>query len=545
MCSNRLTNLYLAGGVLICVTFVCVLAVSFAGESQTGKPADEKPNENTRCYVCHPDLKTEEISTVHLDADITCDECHGPSVEHLEDEMLMTKPDLLFGRSEVDKMCSNPTCHKPGGDRYIYAFQDHIDTTAVKDFYNKWLGRIRPNGRVITAKSVCTDCHGTHNIVTQIATQLEKQTAEWIAAFNGRDLTGWQAKGNASWTVEGSRLIAKPGTNGAGGDLWTEALYKDYRLSVTFRAEWLIRAGIWLRAADPDPGPRGEIFDSYKPPAFAGSVWAPRKGLVLANLREDLVDRQGWNTISVEVRGDRFGVWLNGEEIGAFRSGETTPGQIGLHIESHPKHKEAALTISEMLVQRLDEPAQAAVAASPKGGPGFVPIFNNRDLTGWKANGGAKWTVKDGTIIGTQGENNAKGDLLTELTYKDFLLTVTYRVQWPCNSGIWFRYQSAAKAYQADILEYKKPECYSGTLYCTGKMFISMNTDKTLVDREGWNTMSVRAEGDHIQIWLNGRQVADVRDDASDSGRIGFQVHAGNQLAPMKVIVRDVLLKPL
>jgi hypothetical protein len=176
---------------------------------------------------------------------------------------------------------------------------------------------------------------------------------------------------------------------------------------------------------------------------------------------------------------------------------------------------------------------------------GFVRIFNGKDLTGWKATGGAKWTIKDGTIIGTQGDNNAHGDLLTELTYKDFLLTVTYRVQWPCNSGIWFRYQSAAKAYQADILEYKKPECYSGTLYCPGKMFLSMNTDKALVDRDGWNTMSVRAEGNHIQIWLNGRQVADVRDDTSDSGRIGFQIHAGDAFGRMKIIIREVLLKAL
>jgi len=198
-----------------------------------------------------------------------------------------------------------------------------------------------------------------------------------------------------------------------------------------------------------------------------------------------------------------------------------------------------------MLSSGCEKAAENDKAVVDQTKAGLAPIFNGKDLTGWKATGGAKWTVKDETIIGTQGDNNAHGDLLTELTYKDFLLTVTYRVQWPCNSGIWFRYQSAAKAYQADILEYKKPECYSGTLYCPGKMFLSMNTDRTLVDREGWNTMSVRAEGDHIQIWLNGRQVADVRDDTSDSGRIGFQVHAGKQLAPMKIIVREVLLKPL
>jgi len=180
-----------------------------------------------------------------------------------------------------------------------------------------------------------------------------------------------------------------------------------------------------------------------------------------------------------------------------------------------------------------------------QGEAGLLPLFNGRDLTGWKATGGAKWTIEDGAIVGIQGPNGAAGDLLTEKAYKNFLLTVTYRVVWPCNSGIWFRYQSADKAYQADILEYKKPECYSGTLYCPGKMFLAMNTDKTLVDRDGWNKIAVRAGDNHIQIWINGHQVADVHDDTSDSGYIGFQIHAGDQLSPNKIIVREVLLKPL
>ena len=176
---------------------------------------------------------------------------------------------------------------------------------------------------------------------------------------------------------------------------------------------------------------------------------------------------------------------------------------------------------------------------------GFVQIFNGKDLTGWEPSGGAKWVVENGAIVGTQGDNFAHGDLFTKDTYKDFLLIATYRVQWPCNTGIWFRYKSPSKAYQDDILEYKNPECYSGSLYCPGKMFIAMNTDKTLVDRDGWNTMKVRAEGDHLQIWLNGRQVADVHDDTTDSGKIGFQVHPGEQFGPMKIIVREMLIKQL
>ena len=176
---------------------------------------------------------------------------------------------------------------------------------------------------------------------------------------------------------------------------------------------------------------------------------------------------------------------------------------------------------------------------------GLSPLFNGKDLAGWKISGGARWVVEEGNMVGMQGPNNEAGDLLTEKTYKDFLLTVTYRVEWPCNSGVWFRYQSPAKSYQADILEYKKPECYSGTLYCPGKMFLAMNTDKGLVNRDGWNTISVRAEGNHIQIWINNHQVADVRDESTDSGHIGFQIHAGDQLSPNKIIIREVLLKPL
>ncbi len=178
-------------------------------------------------------------------------------------------------------------------------------------------------------------------------------------------------------------------------------------------------------------------------------------------------------------------------------------------------------------------------------GAGFVKLFNGRDLSGWETSGNARWFVEDGMLVGTQGENNAPGDLFTTDTYGDFLVTVTYRTEWPCNSGLWFRYQSPKKAYQADILEYKNPECYSGTLYCPGKMFLAMNEDKSIVDREGWNTIKVHAEGDHLQVWINGHQVADVHDDTTDSGKIGFQVHPGDEFGPMKIVVRELLLKPL
>ena len=363
MRSKIRTDLYILCAVVLFATSACVLTFCFADEPKAENSTGEKPNNNNKCYVCHAGLKTEDITTVHLDMDITCDECHGPSIEHMHDEMLMTQPDLLFGRAEVEKMCSNPTCHKPGGDRYVYGFEDHKDHTAVKAFHEKWLHRVRPNGRFITMKSVCTDCHGTHNIVEETEAEPEDaQSTNWIAAFNGRDLTGWQSSGAASWTVKRGQLIGEAGANGKGGTLWTDAVYEDYLLSVTFRATWPIHAGIWLRTAGSELGPRVEIFEDRKAKAFTGSVWVPGKGLALTNLRENLVDRESWNTISVKVQDKRFQVWLNGEEVGAIRAEGPVKGKIGLHIETDPEYKAATLYVREVLIQKLGKSAEKALA---------------------------------------------------------------------------------------------------------------------------------------------------------------------------------------
>ncbi|MCD6394929.1 MAG: DUF1080 domain-containing protein [Planctomycetes bacterium] len=176
---------------------------------------------------------------------------------------------------------------------------------------------------------------------------------------------------------------------------------------------------------------------------------------------------------------------------------------------------------------------------------GFVALFNGTDLTGWEATGNAKWFVEDGQLVGTQGDNNAPGDLFTTASFGDFELIATYRAEWPCNSGVWFRFQSPQVAYQADILDYKKPVAFSGTLYCPGKMFLAANLDKELEDRAGWNTMRIVTQGAKTKIWLNGTQTADVDDDTTDSGKIGFQVHPGAQFGAMKIIIKEIKIKEL
>ena len=278
---------------------------------------------------------------------VTCDVCHGASTEHMHDEMLMTKPDLLFGRSEVREMCSQ--CHQPGQGRKFFSRQDHSDPEAVKAFLDKWTGRMRPNGRNISEGSVCTDCHGTHNITKPLKTTAEEEQARWITLFNGRDLKGWSKTRGNSWIVKSGRLTGAGKSAGdKGGSIWTEKAYEDYRLAVTFRGEWPVHAGIWTRGEN---SPRVEIFESG--PARTGSVLVPGKGLALVNLQEDLEDRESWNTISIKVQGDRTQVWLNGEEIGVIRTAGPSKGKIGLHIKKHPASASSELTVREMMIQPL------------------------------------------------------------------------------------------------------------------------------------------------------------------------------------------------
>lgn len=194
-----------------------------------------------------------------------------------------------------------------------------------------------------------------------------------------------------------------------------------------------------------------------------------------------------------------------------------------------------------------DAPAAAAPSAeAPADAKAeWIPLFNGKDLTGWKPEGNAAWKVEDGLLIGTQGPNNAPGDLFTEEEFANFRLRVVYKVQWPANSGVWFRYQSPEKAYQADILEYKDPEAYSGTIYCPAKMFLAVNKDPKLEKKDDWNTIVIRAEGDHLRVRLNKVVTGDVHDASYDKGRIGFQIHPGDEFKDMKLTVKEVSIQKL
>jgi hypothetical protein len=56
----------------------------------------------------------------------------------------------------------------------------------------------------------------------------------------------------------------------------------------------------------------------------------------------------------------------------------------------------------------------------------------------------------------------------------------------------------------------------------------------------------VICRGDHIETWVNGVKVTDLRDDMTKSGFLGLQVHGvGDRKAPLYVRWRNLRIREM
>lgn len=98
---------------------------------------------NAGCYVCHIPFVREKLSKIHLQAKVSCIDCHGVSAGHANDEDIgATKPDITFEGEQTNEMCRK--CH-----------ESH--DVPAEEVIARWLER-GPDKK----RPKCTDCHGTH-----------------------------------------------------------------------------------------------------------------------------------------------------------------------------------------------------------------------------------------------------------------------------------------------------------------------------------------------------------------------------------------------
>jgi hypothetical protein len=220
----------------------------------------------------------------------------------------------------------------------------------------------------------------------------------------------------------------------------------------------------------------------------------------------------------------------------------------------------AALPLALALVAFL---APAASAGDPP--PGFVSLFNGKDLTGWKipAGDGGHWKVVDG-VIDYDAQSEAEGDksLYTEKEFGDYVLRADWRISDTpyVNPRVKIVLPSGdnKKGPDGKDVDMAVPDSDSGifmrgvpkaqvNIWCwpvgSGEVYGYRNdksmppevragvVPSTLADNNigEWNTFEITMKGDRLTVVLNGEKVLDEAQlpGITPRGPLGLQHHGG------------------
>jgi hypothetical protein len=181
---------------------------------------------------------------------------------------------------------------------------------------------------------------------------------------------------------------------------------------------------------------------------------------------------------------------------------------------------------------------------------GFAPLFDGKTLAGWEGNE-KMFHVADGAIVaGTLKEKIPQNEFLcTTKEYENFELRLEVKlVPANGNAGIQFRTKRIpnhheVSGYQADV-----GEGWWGKLYDESRRNKVLAGEDKLGDKlkkEDWNDYVIRAEGNHIQLWVNGVQTVDYTEkepNIATKGIIAVQIHGGG---PAEASYRNIRIKEL
>ncbi len=174
----------------------------------------------------------------------------------------------------------------------------------------------------------------------------------------------------------------------------------------------------------------------------------------------------------------------------------------------------------------------------------MAQAFNGRDLSGWEHKGDGQFFVEEGQLIGTQTDGKGAISIPSPSGAISSFGPFTRWIGPPIPASGTASIPRPKNGYQFDILKYTNP-AFSGTLYFPARMFIFANLDEATENRDDWNEAKIRAEGGKFTHWLNGKKIGEGEDAQLKSGRIGIQVHPGNDVKGMKITIKSLEIRPI
>ncbi|HLJ97335.1 MAG TPA: DUF1080 domain-containing protein [Gemmataceae bacterium] len=322
----------------------------------------------------------------------------------------------------------------------------------------------------------------------------------WILLFDGKTTFGWKAEGEAN--VQDASLVL-------GGKTATRAISTTEFGNCEIRLEYKGRMQM--------------AFDADGSTAALGAV-----------------SPSAWQTWHAKVQFD----------AAKSSGGVSFTSKVAHQVEMDVTYK------CDHLRFRLEVPAgeQVSLRNIKLKPQGLKPLFNGKDLTGWKVFPGRKsqFTV---TPEGWIHVKNGPGDLQTEGQWDDFVLQIDCLTNGDrLNSGVFFRcrpneYQNGYEAQihngftaeptkEYTLEEYdpnthqlmgKKKAKYTAIDYGTGAIYRRIPARFQAAKDRDWFTMTVIARGNHIATWVNGIQMVDWTDNRppSENARNGCKLGKG------------------
>ncbi|MCL4692876.1 MAG: DUF1080 domain-containing protein [Candidatus Hydrogenedentes bacterium] len=332
--------------------------------------------------------------------------------------------------------------------------------------------------------SIAPVAHGQDDAMPPGVLPAEEAEAGWINLFDKETTFGWNAIGDAEWTVVDGVLTCQ---GGSGGLLATSSQFADYELVVKIRVSGETpTTGVQVRSPL-----QGHFTEN-------GAVYVPVTGSK---------DAAGdWHTIEVTANGGDVTAKLDGNAVtldGRARS----HGYIAIQYHGHGGKVE----VSEAKLKPINMNA----------------IFNGEDLTGWNIIEGhaSVFTVKDGGI----NIENGNGQIETANLYKDFVLQLDIISNGTeLNSGVFYRGPVGIfwKGYESQVRNHWTDNRRNPYDFGTGGNYGNQPTRMVVSSDHEWFHKTIVVDGNHAAVWVNGYQTSDFTDtrpvSENSDGKAGY-----------------------
>jgi len=327
----------------------------------------------------------------------------------------------------------------------------------------------------------------------------------WILLFDGATTFGWEVGSKATWKVIDGAITAVEGEKGV---LATTSEFADYELKVDFLPGPKTNSGVFLRTP---LQPTDAAKDCYElnigtdevTPYYSGSFVDRKKAAPYTY-------HEGWHTFDVRIVGDQFNVKLDGKEVLSYTDpNPISRGRIGLQINQGP------VAFRNVKLRPLS----------------LKPIFNGKDLSGWKVHPDKK-SVFSVTPEGYLNVKNGNGQLESEGQYGDFVLQLDVFSNGKfLNSGIFFRNIPGEfwMGYESQINNGFLADRALPIDFGTGGIYRRQKARKVVANDFEWFHKTIVASGNHMAVWVNGYQVSDFTDNRKpdDNARNGLRLKPG------------------